>query len=174
MAKDSSRKPKVVVDEKNMTVKVGSKKFELKTMKNGSLYYMKPYKTADGKTGARPRIVSGSSQEYMAKIRRRSASTRKSRASRKSSAQRRRSLEKRNAAGMRAFLRHYSKSRYETEKGRKIAMSRDLRNDNQESTRSLSKYRSDPSKYDMAGVDMGNTKTVADLKKKIRKSEKKE
>jgi len=148
-----------------MKVNVGGETFNLFRMKNGALYYKKPYKTASGKTGTRPRIVAGSSETYMKQIRRRSVSVRKRRSSRKSKDEKRKSHDQKKASAMRAFIRHYSKSRYETDKGRKIAITRDLRQDNQIPTRSLSKYRSNPAKYDMVGVDMGEYENLATLSK---------
>lgn len=146
--------PKPVVDEKNMTVKVGSKKYPLKTMKNGSRYYVDP------NNFNRPRIVAGSSPEYMKNIQKKSSKVRSRRSKRRSNVERKKSLEKRNTSALRAFFQHYSKARYPTERGRKIAMTRDLRDDNQKQTRSLSKYRKSPHKYDMTGVDMGRFHTI--------------
>lgn len=173
-SKSRTRKPKVVVDKENMKVKVGTKKFDLLEAKNGTLYYMAPFTAKDGKKGARPRFVAGSSKEYMEKIRRKSVVARRSRSKSKSRMSRKRDLEKRNASGMRAFLSHYAKKRYDTEKGRKIAMTRDLRASNQDKTKSLHDFRKDPATHDMRGVDMGEFKNVAELKKELRKIEKSE
>ena len=74
---------------------------------------------------------------------------------------------------MKAFVRHYENAKYKTEKGRQIAMTRDLRYSNQRPTRSLRKYRKSPHKKDIRGVDMGEFKTVKALKKAIRRSSRK-
>ena len=151
-------KPKV--NEKNMTVTVGNKTYKLLKMKNGSLYYINDDR--------RPRIVAGSSRKYMEKIRSKSKSARKKRAKRSKSAKKK-SLNNKKASAIRAFIKHYSNKRYSTSRGRKIAISRDLHQDNQKQTRSLRKYRKNPSKYDMAGVDMGEHPNLSSLKRKEKK-----
>jgi len=157
----SAPKPKLSKDGKSATYK--GKKYEVKEWKNGTRYIDLPFTSKDGKKGTRPRIVAGSSPEYLSKIRSKSRTRRSSR---------RQSLTKRNQAAMRAFVRHYEKAGYKTEKGRKIAMTRDIHGDNQPQTRSLSKFRKSPHKLDMRGVDMGEFKTTKALKKasKSRKS----
>jgi hypothetical protein len=169
-SKSPSSKPKVVIDREKNVVKVGNKKYELFTAANGSLYYKAPFTTKDGKKGTRPRFVAGSDPKYMEKLRRKSAVSRRRRSASRSRADRKVSIAKRNAAASRAFVRHYSKSRYATEKGRKIAMSRDANQGNQEITSSLKKYRSNPAKYDMVGVDAGEHKNVKEMKKSVRKN----
>ena len=170
--RSASKKP--VVDLKNKTVKVGNKKYELLTMKNGALYFNMPIKKADGSMGSRPRIVAGSTPEYMSKIRSKSRVSRR-RSARRTSAAKRKSLDKKKASAGRAFVKYYSKKRFSSERARKIAMTKDLREGNQHVTRSLSKYRKNPGKYDMVGVDANAPgKTVKDLKKQIRASEKHE
>ena len=170
--RSTSKKP--VVDLKNKTVKVGNKKYELLAMKNGALYFNMPIKKADGSMGSRPRIVSGAAPEYMSKIRSKSRVS-KRRSARRTSAAKRKSLDKKKASAGRAFVKYYSNKRFSSERARKIAMTKDLREGNQNVTRSLRKYRKNPGKYDMVGVDAkAPGKTIKDLKKQIRASEKHE
>lgn len=115
-------KPRLNKDETKVTY--DGKTFDVETMKNGAKYFMKPYTTKDGKKGARPLILKGAPRSYLNKIRS------KSRSSRRSQSGDRNSLKRRNLSAMRAFVRHYEGSSYNTEKGRKIAITRDLRQDN--------------------------------------------
>jgi hypothetical protein len=155
-------------DESTVTYK--NKKYDVLTAKNGTKYFKKPYKKPDGTVGSRPYFLKGSSPEYLAKLRQKSRKSRARRSSTRSS--RRQSLKKRNLLAMKNFLKHYNETPYKSERGRKIAMSRDLHNDNQKQTKSLRKYRKSPHKLDIRGVDMGEFKSVAELKKAIRKLEK--
>lgn len=155
-------------DESTVTFK--NKKYEVLTAKNGTKYFKKPYKKPDGSSGSRPYFLKGSSAEYLAKLRKKSAKVRRSRSSTRSS--RRQSLKNRNLLAMKNFMKHYSEKSYKSERGRKIAMTRDLRNENQTQTKSIRKYRKSPHKLDIRGVDMGEFKNVAELKKAIRKLEK--
>ena len=81
--RSASRTPKPVVSKDGKTATFRGKKYDVVTWKNGTRAIYLTEKNKNGKEVTRPRIIGGSSAEYMRKLRSKSRKVRSKRASSK-------------------------------------------------------------------------------------------